>query len=84
MSFSLYAQNGKGHALNTFYRFQCAIRSFQFYFQVKLNLLGASSFASTLSLNLLLTPALPIPSIALAGVVGTQPQHLHASLLLHS
>lgn len=81
MSFSLYVQNGKGHALNTFYSFQCAICSFQFYFQVKLILLAARVLFPTLSLNLLLTPALPLPSIALAGVVDTRPEHLSASLL---
>lgn len=35
-----------------------------------------------LSLNLLLTPALPLPSTALAGVVDTRPEHLPASPLL--
>ena len=66
------------------YILQCAIHAFQFYFQVKPNLLGALSFASMLTLNLLLTPALLLPSIALAGVGGTMPEHLHAFLLLHS
>lgn len=32
-----------------------------------------------LSLNLLLTPALPLPSTALAGVVDTRLEHLPAS-----